>query len=66
MDVAREFLNFLKTHFNSEINFNSINNLNQLVFGKVNVFNCWNEPVAIEFGKEDLSILDKSVFSLLI
>lgn len=57
-------MNFFKTHFNSEINFNSINNLNQLLFGKVNVFNCWNEPVNIEFGKEDVKIGAYAIKSL--
>ena len=62
--ASSKVMNFLKTHFNSEINFNSINNLNQLVFGKVNVFNCWNEPVAIEFGKEDVKIGEYAIKSL--
>ncbi|WP_370477314.1 4-hydroxythreonine-4-phosphate dehydrogenase PdxA [Tamlana flava] len=57
-------MTFYKTHFNSEINFNSINNLNQLVHGRVNVFNCWNEPVEIEFGKEDVKIGGYAIKSL--
>ena len=57
-------MNFLKTHFKSEINFNSINNINQLVSGKVNVFNCWNEPINIEFGKEDIKIGEYAIRSL--
>ena len=62
--LRRKSMNFFKTHFNSEINFNNINHLNQLVFGKVNVFNCWNEPVNIEFGKEDLKIGEYAIKSL--
>jgi 4-hydroxythreonine-4-phosphate dehydrogenase len=46
-------MSFFKTHFNSSINFNSINNLNQLKDDKVNVFNVWSEPIKIEFGNED-------------
>jgi len=46
-------MSFFKTHFNSSINFNSVNNLDQLKDDKVNVFNVWNEPIKIEFGKED-------------
>ena len=49
-------MSFLKSHFSSKINFHSINNFNQLSHGKVNVFNCWNESVNIEFGKEDTKI----------
>ncbi|AUS05109.1 4-hydroxythreonine-4-phosphate dehydrogenase PdxA [Pseudotamlana carrageenivorans] len=49
-------MTFYKTHFKSEINFNSIKDLDQIAAGKVNVFNCWNDPVKIEFGKEDLNI----------
>lgn len=46
-------MSFLKTHFKSSINFHSINNLNQITSGKVNVFNAWKEPVNIDFGKEN-------------
>lgn len=49
-------MTFLKNHFNSEINFHSINTLDQISEGKVNVFNCWKEPVNIDFGKEDPKI----------
>jgi len=55
---------FLKNHFKSEINFSDINNINQLVFGKVNVLNCWNEPVIIDFGKEDIKIGKYAIKSL--
>jgi len=62
--ASSKSMNFFKTHFNSEINFNNINHLNQVVFGKVNVFNCWNEPVNIEFGKEDIKIGEYAIKSL--
>ena len=62
--ASAKTMNFLKTHFNSEINFHIINNLDQLVFGKVNVFNCWNEPVIIDFGKEDTKIGEYAIKSL--
>jgi 4-phospho-D-threonate 3-dehydrogenase / 4-phospho-D-erythronate 3-dehydrogenase len=62
--ASAKSMNFFKTHFNSEINFNNINSLNQLVFGKVNVLNCWNEPVTIEFGKEDVKIGEYAIKSL--
>lgn len=49
-------MSFFKTHFKSEINFNSVHDLKQIAHGKVNVFNCWNETVNIEFGTEDIKI----------
>lgn len=57
-------INFIKTHFNSEINFNGVNNITQIVFGKVNILNCWNDNITIEFGKEDLKIGEYAIKSL--
>ncbi len=57
-------MSFLKTHFKSAINFHSINNINQIVSGKVNVFNSWKEPVNINFGKEDPKIGEFAIKSL--
>jgi len=57
-------MSFLKTHFKSSINFHSINNVNQISIGKVNVFNAWKEPVKINFGQEDLKIGEFAVKSL--
>lgn len=54
--ASMKAMSFLKSHFESSIHFNSINTLNQISHGKVNVFNCWKEPVKIEFGKEDKEI----------
>ena len=62
--ASSKVMAFLKTHFKSEINFNDINHLNQLVFGRVNVLNCWNEPVKIEFGQEDFKIGAYAIKSL--
>jgi 4-phospho-D-threonate 3-dehydrogenase / 4-phospho-D-erythronate 3-dehydrogenase len=62
--ASSKTMHFLKNHFNSEINFNDINTFNELVLGKVNVFNCWNETVIIDFGKEDLKIGEYAVKSL--
>ncbi|TNJ47131.1 4-hydroxythreonine-4-phosphate dehydrogenase PdxA [Tamlana fucoidanivorans] len=55
---------FFKSHFNYQVTFQSINNLNQVVHGKVNIFNCWNEQVKIEFGKEDTKIGEYAFKSL--
>ena len=57
-------MSFLKTHFKSAISFKSINYLNQLEDGKVNVFNVWKEPVKIDFGKEDTKIGEYAIQSL--
>src|SRR5210317_61150 len=55
---------FLKKHFDSEIAFNSINDINRVIFGKFNVFNVWSQDVKIEFGKEDTKIGEYAVRSL--
>ena len=55
---------FIKNHFNSEIKFHSINKIDELALGKFNVFNCWNEPVKIEFGKQDNKIGEYAIKSL--
>lgn len=57
-------MNFLKTHFKSTINFNSVNNFNHIASNKVNVFNCWKDPVNIDFGKDNVKIGEFAVKSL--
>ena len=57
-------MSFFKKHFNSEINFHGINEGDQIIDGKINVFNVWKDNVAIEFGKEDTSIGKFAVKSL--
>lgn len=57
-------MSFFKSHFKSGINFHSINDLNQIAHGKVNVFNCWKEPTKIEFGIEDTKIGEFAIKSL--
>lgn len=49
-------MSFFKKHFDSPINFHGINELNQIVEGKINVLNVWKETVNIEFGKADNDI----------
>ena len=62
--ASSKVMAFLKKYFKSSINFNDINNINQLAFGRVNVLNCWKEPVKIEFGKEDFKIGEYAIKSL--
>ena len=47
-------MSFFKKHFESGINFHGINDLTQVLEGKVNVLNVWKENVDIDFGVEDL------------
>jgi 4-hydroxythreonine-4-phosphate dehydrogenase len=62
--ASSKVMAFLKNHFNSTINFNDISDINQLVFGRINVLNCWKEPVTIDFGKEDFKIGEYAIKSL--
>lgn len=62
--ASAKTMSFYKNHFKSKINFHNVNNLGQIAHGKVNVFNCWNEPVKIEFGKEDQKIGSYAIKSL--
>ncbi|AUP81616.1 4-hydroxythreonine-4-phosphate dehydrogenase PdxA [Flavivirga eckloniae] len=62
--ASAKAMNFFKTHFNSAIHFHNINNISQLALGKINVLNCWNTPVKIEFGKEDPKIGEYAIKSL--
>ena len=62
--ASAKAMTFFKSHFKSQINFNIINNLDQLAHNKVNVLNCWNEPVNIEFGEENPEIGSFAIKSL--
>ncbi len=62
--ASAKVMAFLKTHFKSKINFNSINDVSQIIHNRVNVLNCWTEAVTIEFGKEDPKIGEFSIKSL--
>ncbi|MEO8932675.1 MAG: 4-hydroxythreonine-4-phosphate dehydrogenase PdxA [Xanthomarina sp.] len=57
-------ISFLNKHFDLSLNFNGINNFNQIIHGKINVYNVWNDKLNIEFGKEDPSIGQYSIKSL--
>src|SRR5690606_22336408 len=62
--ASAKTIGYLKKHFKSEINFNDINKINELTIGKVNVLNCWNETLTIDFGKEDLKMGEFAIKSL--
>lgn len=55
---------FLKKHFNYQMDFHSINSISQIAHGKLNVFNCWKEPVSINFGQEEVKIGEYALKSL--
>ncbi|MCB0444649.1 MAG: 4-hydroxythreonine-4-phosphate dehydrogenase PdxA [Gelidibacter sp.] len=57
-------MSFFKKQLNNPINFHGINELSQMIEGKVNVVNVWKENVEIEFGKEDLKIGEYAIKSL--
>lgn len=48
-----KILSFLKKAFNLNSNFHGIDDIKQLVIGKINVLNVWREGVNLEFGKND-------------
>lgn len=57
-------MSFFKKQFNSEINFHGVNEGDQIIDGKINVFNVWKENISIEPGKEDNAIGTYAVKSL--
>jgi 4-hydroxythreonine-4-phosphate dehydrogenase len=57
-------MSFYKKQFNSEINFHGVNHGDQIIDGKINVFNVWKENISIEPGKEDTTIGAYAVKSL--
>lgn len=57
-------MSFFKKHFESGINFHGINELSQVIEGKVNVLNVWKENVDIVFGQEDLKSGEYAIKSL--
>ncbi|WP_274474923.1 4-hydroxythreonine-4-phosphate dehydrogenase PdxA [Mangrovimonas aestuarii] len=57
-------ITFLKKHFNFDIKFNGINAIDQILHGKINVFNVWNEHVNVSFGAEDVKMGKYAIRSL--
>lgn len=63
--ASSKVMSFLKNHFQSEINFNTIPKAEQAIHGKINVVNLWKENINIEFGKEDSKIGSYAIKSLI-
>ena len=57
-------LSFFKKHFESLIDFNSIQTAEKAVESKVNVITVWKDDVKINFGEEDLIIGSYAIKSL--
>lgn len=49
-------LSFLKKHFDLTLNFQGVDNVNQVLEGKINVVNVWKENLTLNFGAEDPEI----------
>ena len=62
--ASEKTLSFLKKHFESTLDFNSIQDANQAVDTKVNVVTVWKDDVQINFGEEDLKIGSYAIQSL--
>ena len=62
--ASSQTMEFFKNHFQSKINFYTIDAPEYIVHGKVNVVNVWQEPVEIEFGKTDKKIGEYAIKSL--
>ncbi|GGG37343.1 4-hydroxythreonine-4-phosphate dehydrogenase PdxA [Bizionia arctica] len=57
-------ITFLNKHFDLNLNFNGINSFDQIIVGKLNVFNVWNDKFNIEFGKDDPKMGEYAIKSL--
>lgn len=57
-------MSFFKKHLESDVNLHGINDISQIIEGKVNVLNVWRDVFEIEFGKEDIKMGEYAVKSL--
>lgn len=62
--ASNKTFSFLINYFESNTKFISINRIDQVQHGKVNVLNVWSEDVKIEFGVEDPKIGEYAIKSL--
>jgi len=62
--ASNQVMNFSKKITESEIQFHGIQNSDQILENKINLFSVWKENVEIEFGKEDQKIGSYAVKSL--
>ncbi len=50
-----KIMTYFKNAYQIECNLNGIDKMENIDHHKINVFNVWNEPIDINFGKEDLN-----------
>ena len=48
-----KMMSVVKKHFDCGAMLHGIDNLDQIVLGKINVLNLWRDPINIEYGKND-------------
>lgn len=58
-----KILSFVKKSFTSSVQFHGVDKLDQIIPGKVNVYNLWREGVDINFGKNDEKIGEYAIKS---
>ncbi|MTH17010.1 4-hydroxythreonine-4-phosphate dehydrogenase PdxA [Flavobacterium sp. LC2016-01] len=58
-----KILSFVKKSFTSSVQFHGVDKIEQVLPGKVNVFNLWKEGVDISFGKNDEKIGEYAIKS---
>jgi len=58
-----KILSFVKKSFTSTVQFHGVDKLDQIVIGKVNVFNLWKEGVDIKLGANDEKIGEYAIKS---
>jgi 4-hydroxythreonine-4-phosphate dehydrogenase len=59
-----KMLSFLKKTYESEVNFHGIHDLNQIIDGKINVFNAWENSFQISIGQQEPEAGKHAVLSL--
>lgn len=62
--ASTKTISFLANHFKIKLDFKGVKNHEQVVDGKINVYNVWQNPVRIEFGQESKEIGALAVQSL--
>lgn len=56
-------LSFLRKNFESTAPLHGIDNLSQIVTGKINVFNLWREPIQLEYGVNNVVVGEYAIKS---
>ena len=61
--ASAKIITFLKKHYHINTPLHSIDSLEKITDGKINVYNLWKESVDINFGKEDEKIGEYAIKS---